>query len=223
MSQERALQQAYGSTTRANRFYKKQVIDYLNDPMIAFIAQMEMLFVSTANRQGHCDSSIRVGKPGFLQVIDSRRIAYPEYRGNGVYASLGNIAENPHIGLLMVDFYKTTIGLHINGTAAIVEHVDGLDDPLAERWVSVEVEEAYIQCSKHIPRLEPQNKPIRWNTDDEQFKGGDFFELRKKESATRQRPPSILTASTPLPAAPPPSTSALFKPEQLSQGAQGAV
>jgi predicted pyridoxine 5'-phosphate oxidase superfamily flavin-nucleotide-binding protein len=142
----------------------------------------------TADRQGHCDSSIRVGKPGFLKVIDPSRIAYPEYRGNGVYASLGNIAENPHIGLLMIDFYKTTLGLHINGTATIMEQIDGLDDPRAERWGSVEVEEAYIQCSKHIPLMERQHKPIHWNTDDETFKGGDFFEIGKPNKAPHTEP-----------------------------------
>ena len=179
MSLEKDLQRQYGSTTRAKNFYKNQMLDHLNDRMIRFIAEMEMLFISTADRDGNCDSSIRVGKRGFLKVVDPGHIAYPEYRGNGVYASLGNIAENPHIGLLMVDFYKTTIGLHINGTATIVEHIDGLQDPYAERWVKVAIDEAYIQCSKHIPRMVRSNKPISWNTDDEKLKGGDYFGIGK--------------------------------------------
>ena len=51
-------------------------------------------------------------------------LIYPEYRGNGVFANLGNIRENPHIGLLIIDFYKDTIGLHVNGKARIVENED---------------------------------------------------------------------------------------------------
>jgi predicted pyridoxine 5'-phosphate oxidase superfamily flavin-nucleotide-binding protein len=40
---------------------------------------------------------------GFLHIIDERTIAYPEYRGNGVMASLGNLLENPHVGIMLID------------------------------------------------------------------------------------------------------------------------
>ena len=182
MSLEKKLQKDYGTTSRANNFYKRQVLDHLNNRMTDFIAHMDMMFISTADNSGNCDSSIRVGNPGFLKILDEKRIAYPEYRGNGVYARLGNIAENPHIGLLMVDFYRTTVGLHINGKAEIVEKIEKFEDPLAERWVLVEIEEAYIQCSKHIPLMERKDKKIVWNTDDEKLKGGDFFGITTKKN-----------------------------------------
>ena len=178
MSQEKALQQAYGTTGRAERFYDKQMRDRLNDRMRAFIGKMEMLFISTADGDGHCDSSIRIGPAGFIHVLDEKTVAYPEYRGNGVHASLGNIVENPHIGLLMVDFFDSTVGLHINGSAKIVDTLPGIEDPLAERWVTISIDEAYIQCSKHIPLLMKKDKPIVWNTDDDKLKGGDFFKVR---------------------------------------------
>ena len=180
MSLEKALQQDYGTTIRAGNFYKNQMIDHLNARMIEFVSEMEMIFVATSDKGGNCDNSVRLGVPGFIKIIDAHRFAYPEYRGNGVYASLGNIAENPHIGILMVDFYRSTVGLHINGRAEIVDALDGYDDPLAERWVVVEVEEAYIQCSKHIPLMERKDKKTVWNTDDVKLKGGDFFEVRRK-------------------------------------------
>ena len=72
-------------------------------------------------RGGECDASLRAGPPGFIRVLDARTLAYPEYRGNGVHASLGNISENGHVGLLMVDFVHDLIGLHVNGAARIVE------------------------------------------------------------------------------------------------------
>lgn len=179
MSAEKELQVHYQSETRAKRFYKNQMLDHLNDRMQAFIPKQELLFISTADGAGHCDASIRVGSKGFIKILDHKTIAYPEYRGNGVYASLGNIVENPHIGLLMIDFYDSTIGLHINGHAEIINVLPDFEDPLAERWVKVAIDEAYIQCSKHIPRLAPQGKAISWNTDDEKLKGGDFFDIRK--------------------------------------------
>lgn len=182
MSAEKELQVRYQSEARAQRFYKNQMLNHLNERMLTFIPQQEMLFISTADATGHCDASIRVGPKGFIHILDPKTIAYPEYRGNGVYASLGNIVENGHIGLLMIDFYDSTIGLHINGRAEIVNQMANIQDPLAERWVLVSIDEAYIQCSKHIPRLIPTGKHIAWNTDDDKLKGGDFFDVQKSHS-----------------------------------------
>lgn len=182
MSAEKELQASYQSDARAQRFYKNQMLNRLNERMLAFIPQQEMLFISTADAAGHCDASICVGPKGFIRILDPKTIAYPEYRGNGVYASLGNIVENGHIGLLIIDFYDSTIGLHINGRAEIVNQMAHIHDPLAERWVQISIDEAYIQCSKHIPRLIPAGKPIIWNTDDEKLKGGDFFDVQKSHS-----------------------------------------
>ena len=178
MSQEKQLQEDYGSVKRAKKFYDKQQIDHLNDMMIQFISNQELMFIATSDKEGNCDNSIRVGKKGFISVINEKTLLYPEYRGNGVHASLGNIAENPHIGILLVDFLNSTIGLHINGRAEIINDPEGVNDPLAERWVCVSVEEAYIHCSKHIPLLQKMDKKIHWNTDDDKLKGGNYFEVK---------------------------------------------
>ncbi|WP_240506926.1 pyridoxamine 5'-phosphate oxidase family protein [Thermoactinospora rubra] len=158
------LQRLFATEERATRFYEQQVLDRLTPHMKEFIARQEMAFVGTADASGNCDTTFRAGPPGFVRVIDDRLLAYPEYRGNGVLASLGNILENPHISLLFVDFFEDLVGLHVNGRAMIVTAnevqrrygLDGADQTSgrrAERWVTVEVEEAYIHCSKHIPRL----------------------------------------------------------------------
>lgn len=88
---EHLLQCAYGSRARARKFYTDQVLEHLNPAMIEFVGRMEMAFVATADSTGECDSSLRAGAAGFIQVLDEHHIAYPEYRGNGVLASLGNI------------------------------------------------------------------------------------------------------------------------------------
>jgi predicted pyridoxine 5'-phosphate oxidase superfamily flavin-nucleotide-binding protein len=59
-----------------------------------------MVFVATADANGNCDCSPRFGISGFVIILDDKTLAYPEYRGNGVFASLGNIIDNPHIGEL---------------------------------------------------------------------------------------------------------------------------
>ncbi|MFD8237190.1 pyridoxamine 5'-phosphate oxidase family protein [Streptomyces sp. NPDC059696] len=194
------MQHELGTTGRADRFYDEQVLDRLNPRMREFVARQEMFFLATSDARGQCDSTFRAGPPGFLHVLDDATLAYPEYRGNGVMASLGNIRENPNVGLLMIDFSEDRIGLHVNGRAQLVTDeamrrghpglpVDPLPGRRPQMWVEVEVEEAYIHCSKHIPRL--LKAPLRpdiaeggtaaavaeqaWGTDDVKRKGGDYF------------------------------------------------
>lgn len=197
---EHRLQAAHGTERRARAFYDHQVLDRLSDRMRAFIAAQQLMFVSTADARGNCDCSIRAGPPSFVCVADEHTLAYPEYRGNGVMASLGNLSENAHIGLLFVDFLRSTVGCHVNGEARVVENATLLTECGAfpasireavrralepsvggrqpERWVIVHVEEAYIHCSKHIPLLARRDKDIPWGTDDPAAKGGDFFGVK---------------------------------------------
>ena len=191
---EHELQQRFGTTKRAVAFYNNQVLGHLNPLMQAFIAHQEMLFIATADAHGECDCSFRAGLPGFVHILDEKTLLYPEYRGNGIVASLGNIAENPHIGMIFIDFFESTVGLHVNGTATLMENAALMDRPdipdeirqdiaveggrQPERWVMVEVEEAYIHCSKHIPLLEKRDKTIHWGTDDIVCKGGDYFQAK---------------------------------------------
>lgn len=181
---ERRIQLEMGSSERADRFYDRQMLQSLNATMINLIGTQEMCFIATADAHGNCDSSPRFGDAGFVRVLDTNTLAFPELRGNGVFASLGNILENPHIGLLFLDFLETTVGLHVNGQAhSYLPHElpqpfsDRLssNDRAVERWVVVTVEEAYIHCSKHVPRLEKLNKSIDWGTDDPVAKSDSFF------------------------------------------------
>jgi predicted pyridoxine 5'-phosphate oxidase superfamily flavin-nucleotide-binding protein len=208
---EHALQERYGTTARARGFYDHQVLDRLNERMQAFVARMEMVFIATADAAGEADCSFRAGPPGFVRVLDERTLLYPEYRGNGVMASLGNITENGHIGLMFLDLCGDAIGLHVNGRARIVdddallEHPDlpdGVLDGLVadggrrpERWVGVDVLEAYIHCSKHIPVL-VKREDVRqaWGTDDAVRKGGDYFRV-----AHVPRPRSVDGSAQPVP------------------------
>ncbi len=160
---EHDLQQRHGTTTRARAFYDHQVLDVLNERMQAFVRRMDMVFVATADASGECDSSFRAGPPGFVGVLDERTLVYPEYRGNGVMASLGNLTENGHIGLLFLDLCGDRIGLHVNGRARILPPVELAGrEPLPDTvraaaaqtggrapqlWVLVEVVEAFMHCS----------------------------------------------------------------------------
>ncbi|MEK9628024.1 MAG: pyridoxamine 5'-phosphate oxidase family protein [Nitrospinota bacterium] len=186
---ERKLQKKYNTRKSANSFYQTQVLDFLNREMQDFISEQEMVFLSTADSKGECDASFRAGPKSFVKVIDDKTLMFPEFKGNGVMASMGNILENPRIGLMFIDFYRSSIGLHVNGKAEIITEfqagklVNPIDKAKAEKegkhktkvWIKVKVEEAFIHCSKHIPKLKKLDKVIHWGTDDEKLKGGDFF------------------------------------------------
>jgi truncated hemoglobin YjbI/predicted pyridoxine 5'-phosphate oxidase superfamily flavin-nucleotide-binding protein len=191
---EHELQEKFTTKQRAMNFYGKQVLSFLAPEMQKFIEKQEFLFISTSDAKGECDCTSKLGEAGFIRVLNEKYLVYPEYRGNGVYANLGNISENPHIGLLIIDFYKDTIGLHVNGKARILENEDLLQfkdniptsviaeisktgNKKPERWVMVEVEEAYVQCSKHIPLLKKLDKRLDWGTDSEVEKKVDYFQL----------------------------------------------
>ncbi|MDR4462084.1 MAG: pyridoxamine 5'-phosphate oxidase family protein [Nitrospirales bacterium] len=195
---EGQAQRMFGSARRAAAFYRNQMTNELNEKMQSFITRQEMVFLSTANAKRECDCSYRAGAAGFVRVLNARMLAYPEYRGNGVMASVGNILENPQIGLMFIDFFQSTVGLHVNGKASVVTNEDvavmpGIPESMLEAsrmkggqhpecWVIVEVQEAYIHCSKHVPRMKKVEKELHWGTDDEFHKGGDFFQLQSSES-----------------------------------------
>ncbi|MCP8615337.1 pyridoxamine 5'-phosphate oxidase family protein [Salirhabdus salicampi] len=194
---EKILQEQYGTTKKAASFYENQMLNYVNEEMAEFISKQGMVFIATADSSGNCDSSFRAGSAGFVRVIDEKTLIYPEYKGNGVMASLGNIIENPHIGLMFIDFFEQNIGLHVNGKASIIENkeltslnmiqkmVDDIKEKEGnkpERWVVIRVDEAYIHCSKHIPKLKQMDKKIHWGTDDEKQKGGDFFKVKQRKN-----------------------------------------
>ncbi len=195
---EHRLQKKLATTKKAQTFYNEQMLDHLNPEMCEFLSNQEMVFLATSDASGECDCSFRHGPPGWVRVINEKTLAFPEYQGNGVFASMGNIIENPHIGMIFIDFFDSTVGLHVNGNARVFmdQKIRGLfpDDPKknvpkrgglnAECWVIVEIEEAYVHCSKHIPLLKKMKKEIHWGTNKETFKKSDRF-IAKKSPRSR--------------------------------------
>ena len=195
---EKILQQEFQTTQDALNFYNKQVLTHLAPLMQDFIAKQEMMFISTADSHGECDASLRAGEAGFVMVLDDKHILYPEYKGNGVMASMGNIFENPNIGLLFIDFFETKVGLHVNGKASIIKKEDlqkylevfedAYDIINAHKdkfkivsYTLVEVDEAYIHCSLHIPILEKVDKEKTSKKFPKNSKGGDAFDVAETQ------------------------------------------
>jgi uncharacterized protein len=84
----------------------------------ALIARADTLFIATDHPQAGADVSHRGGKPGFVRVLDAGHVAIPDYAGNRMFNTLGNVAANPRAGLLFIDFDSGRT-LQLTGRAAI--------------------------------------------------------------------------------------------------------
>lgn len=83
------------------------------------IAAADTFFIGSADTEGNTDASHRGGNPGFLQVLSPTRLRWPDYRGNSMFMTLGNISANPRAGLLIPD-WDTGTTLQLTGTAEII-------------------------------------------------------------------------------------------------------
>ena len=82
------------------------------------ISVADTFFIATDHPDRGADVSHKGGNPGFVKVIDDRRLAFPDYNGNSMFNTLGNLTINPHAGLLFIDF-DTGRTLQLSGVASI--------------------------------------------------------------------------------------------------------
>ena len=114
-----------------------------------------MFFLATADADGRPQCSYKGGDPGFVKVLDGRTVAFPNYDGNGMYLSVGNLLVNPRVGLLFIDFLAPRpTRLRLNGIASIDDHDElaGLY-PGAQFVVRVRATEVFPNCPRYIHRL----------------------------------------------------------------------
>ena len=152
----RELQDRFDTRRLADRLQERFLGDALIDPDDrAFIERMDMFFLATADPEGRPQCSYKGGAPGFVQVLDDRTVAFPNYDGNGMYLSAGNLALNPHIGMLFIDFVSARPSrLRLNGVASLDEHDELLDGyPGAQFVVRVRATEVFPNCPRYIHRM----------------------------------------------------------------------
>ena len=95
----RELQDQFGARPLADRLVERLWRDRFKDDDKAFIESVGFFFLATADADGHPDCSFKGGPPGFVKVPAPDLLVFPDYDGNGMFKSLGNIKSNPQIGL----------------------------------------------------------------------------------------------------------------------------
>ncbi len=154
-----------GSRELQDRFDTRRLADRLDERFLSqatisesdreFIERMDMFFLATADAQGRPQCSYKGGDPGFVSVLDARTVAFPNYDGNGMYLSMGNVIENPNIGMLFIDFVaQRPSRLRLNGIASI-DQQDLLIDryPGAQFIVRVRATQVFPNCPRYIHRM----------------------------------------------------------------------
>src|SRR3954453_7188568 len=119
----RSLQDEFDTRALADRIDELLVSEIISEHDRAFIEARDMFFLATADADGRPTCSYKGGDPGFVRVLDEHTLAFPNYDGNGMYLSWGNVLVNPHIGLLFIDWERRR-RLRIDGYASI-----DADDP----------------------------------------------------------------------------------------------
>ncbi|MEW6753579.1 MAG: pyridoxamine 5'-phosphate oxidase family protein [Candidatus Latescibacterota bacterium] len=149
----RRLQDARETRQLADRLEQATVHMTFTEEDRAFIERCSMLFLATADLDGRLDCSYKGGLPGFVRVLDDRTLCVPDYDGNGMYRSWGNVLVNPHVGLLFLDFERPE-RIRVNGTARISQ-----DDPLLQECpgsvfiVRITAERIFPNCPRYIHKM----------------------------------------------------------------------
>jgi hypothetical protein len=150
----RELQDRFDTRRMADRIEQRLVADRIGDADKAFIESLDMFFLATTDEDGQPSCSYKGGEAGFVRVVDPVTLVFPNYDGNGMYLSMGNIAQHPRVGMLFIDFERQR-RLRLSGAASISS-----DDPLladyaeAQFIVRVAVNRVFPNCPRYIHKYQ---------------------------------------------------------------------
>lgn len=159
------------TTTPANRFQEQfgtpkgraaiKVRDYMTPYVKDFIGHSPFVIMATSDAEGHCDTSPKGGRPGFVRVLDDQHLLLPDVAGNKLFQSYANMDGNPHVGLLfLIPGVDETV--RVNGTVTIVDKTElehraiemslhNPDDNAKQlQGILIEVNEAYGHCPRAL-------------------------------------------------------------------------
>ncbi len=103
---------------RNNAPASQQSRSSLSESQQAWISSFDTFFIASSNPAGNADASHRGGAPGFVRVASPNKLIFPDYAGNNMFNTLGNLAINPNAGLLWIDFTNGAV-LQLTGTASL--------------------------------------------------------------------------------------------------------
>ncbi|KAH6713697.1 oxidoreductase-like protein [Leptodontidium sp. MPI-SDFR-AT-0119] len=162
---------------------KKQIVPHIPQPKLVssdlqltqaaveLLAKADLFFISSSNHESDMDCNIRGGSPGFIRILSNAEgevtLVYPEYSGNRLYQTLGNLRTTPRAGLVVPDF-ETGDALYITGTTEILVGKDAAE-VISHTNLAVKIK---VEATKfisdslafrgHNGEFSPYNPPVRY-------------------------------------------------------------
>lgn len=150
---QRRLQDRFDSRRLADRLGEVTVTDRIDDGARRLIEAAPFLWLATTDAGGWPEVSYKGGRPGFVRVPDEHTLTFPSYDGNGMYRSLGNITDDPRVGLLFIDL-DHPFRIRVKGRATLVDDPAVVSSwPGAELAVVVSVAAVFPNCPRYLHEL----------------------------------------------------------------------
>lgn len=155
---QRKIQREHDSKNLADAVVAAIVSDELQNEQMDFIRKLDYFFLSTVNSSGEPTVSYKGGPVGLVNVISPTKLVFPNYDGNGMFYSMGNVSETGKVGMLFIDM-ETPLRVRVQGTSKVTENPDLLAlFPGSNMVVEVDVASVFYNCARYIhkhQRLEP--------------------------------------------------------------------
>jgi uncharacterized protein len=151
----RRLQDRFDSRRISDRLEQKLTRTAFTPDDKAFIEGASYFFLATADADGRPDCSFKGGMPGFVRVTGPSELAFPDYDGNGMFKSLGNILVHADVGMLFIAMHGKPQRLRVNGKATLRD-----DDPLLAQTVGAQIivrvaaRAIFPNCPRYIPSMQ---------------------------------------------------------------------
>ncbi len=195
----KALQEKAGSRASYARLERESYINGLSDNEMDFIAERDSFYMASIGENNFPYIQHRGGPKGFIKVLDEKRIAFIDFRGNMQYITIGNMATNNNVALIMVD-YPARARLKILAKAEVVElkddpslfklldlkdykfkpermilfNIEAYDwncpQHITPRYTVEEIEEAYAGQRERIAKLEAEVGALKLKLKDSYYK-----------------------------------------------------
>ena len=148
----RTLQSRFSSTALADRLEQVTLGSTLSDADAQFVGSASFFFLATADQQGRPECSYKGGAPGFVRVLSPDLLVFPDYDGNGMFRSLGNLQVNPALAMLFIAMDASPKRLRINGQARVAFDDDALmaEFPGAQALIRVTPDHVFPNCPRYI-------------------------------------------------------------------------
>src|SRR6202171_3480533 len=154
----RELQDRFDTRRLADRIEQRLVVDRIGDADKAFIESLDMFFFATTDEAGQPSCSYKGGEAGFVRVVDPVTLAFPNYDGNGMFLSMGNVVQHPGVGMLFIDFERQHRLRLLGGARLSMDDLLLADYAEAQFIVRVAVTHVFPNCPRYIhkyQRVEP--------------------------------------------------------------------